>query len=95
MGKTNPLNDKDMAAFVEGHAKKKKPETENSWTFKMAELDEETFNLSPKNPNAPKEAPLRRPEEILKEMDFLDKETTSILTSLKELIWGKRGKQRH
>jgi len=86
MGKTNPLNDKDMAAFIEGHAKKKKPETENSWTFKMADLDEETLDLSPKNPNTPEEAPLRSPEEILAEMENLDQETNSILLSLKALI---------
>jgi len=86
MGKTNPLNDTDMKVFIEDHKKKKKPETENSWTFKLADIDEETFDLSPKNPNTPEEAPLRSPEEILKEMESLDMETNSILMSLKELI---------
>jgi len=86
LGKTNPLNDKDMKDFVDGHTKKKKPESENSWTFKLTDLDEETLDLSPKNPNTPEEAPLRSPEEILKEMADLDKETKSILISLKELI---------
>jgi type I restriction enzyme M protein len=42
--------------------------------------------LSPKNPNTPEEAPLRSPEEILVEMKELDKETNSILKSLKALI---------
>ena len=86
MGKTNPLNDADMNVFVDDHKKKKKPETENSWTFKLADIDEETFDLSPKNPNAPEEAPLRSPGEILMEMERLDKETNSILSTLKELI---------
>jgi len=86
MGKTNSLNDKDMQDFVKSQQKKKKPETENSWTFKLADLDEESLDLSPKNPNTPEEAPLRSPKEILKEMKALDKETNSILVSLKELI---------
>ena len=84
LGKTNPLNDQDMKDFIEGQ--KSKPETEISWTFKMGDLDEESLDLSPKNPNIPEEAPLRTPEEILEEMEGLDKETNSILMSLKELI---------
>jgi len=49
-------------------------------------LDEESMDLSPKNPNTPEEAPLRSPKEILSEMAQLDKETNTILKSLKELI---------
>ena len=84
LGKTNPLNDQDMKDFIE--SQKSNPESENSWIFKMGDIDEETLDLSPKNPNTPEEAPLRSPEEILKEIDELDKETNSILMSLKELI---------
>ena len=84
MGKTNPLNDKDMEEFV-AFAKTKK-DTEQSWVFKVNDLDEETFDLSLKNPNTPEEAPLRSPAEILKEMERLDKETAGILASLKALI---------
>jgi type I restriction enzyme M protein len=36
--------------------------------------------------NTPEEAPLRSPEEILTEMESLDKETANILESLKALI---------
>jgi len=84
MGKTNPLNDKDMKDFVESQLSS--PETENSWIFKVGNIDEDTLDLSPKNPNIPEEAPLRSPEEILTEMVSLDKQTNSILMSLKELI---------
>jgi type I restriction enzyme M protein len=84
MGKTNPLNDKDMEAFVS--QQKTKPETEQSWNLKVADIDETTFDLSVKNPNTPEEAALRSPEEILDEMVYLDKETKSILNSIKELI---------
>jgi type I restriction enzyme M protein len=84
MGKTNPLNDKDMETFLADY--KNQSNTEQSWVFKMAAIDESTFDLSPKNPNTPEEAALRSPEVILKEMERLDQETSSILSSIKDLI---------
>lgn len=84
MGKTNPLNDKDLEEFIK--LSKTRPETEQSWLYQVKDLDETTLDLSPKNPNTPEEAPLRAPAEILKEMENLDKETSAILETLKELI---------
>lgn len=84
MGKTNPLNDKDLEEFVE--LQKTNPETEQSWNVNVADIDEATFDLSVKNPNTPEEAPLRNPDDILAEMEFLDSETNSILKSIKEII---------
>jgi type I restriction enzyme M protein len=84
MGKTNPLNDNDLKEFVQ--SQKDNPETEQSWNFKVSEINTDTYDLSVKNPNTPEEAPLRSPEEILAEMESLDAETNSILESIKELI---------
>ena len=84
MGKTNPLNDKDMAEFIE--LQKTKPESEKSWMVTMADVNTDTYDLSTKNPNTPEEAPLRSPEAILTEMETLDNETKDILGSIKELI---------
>lgn len=84
MGKTNPLNDKDMASFVD--LQKTKPETEQSWSIAIKDVDEATCDLSVKNPNTPEEAPLRAPADILSEMESLDAETNTILQSIKELI---------
>ena len=84
MGKTNPLNDKDMEEFVA--FQETKPESEKSWILNVNDLDEDTFDLSLKNPNIPEEAPLRSPEVILDEMEKLDAETNTILNSIKELI---------
>ena len=90
MGKTNPLNDKDMEEFVqlqkEVTLSLSKGETEKSWNISVSELAEDTLDLSPKNPNTPEEAPLRSPEVILAEMESLDAETNTILQSIKELI---------
>ena len=84
MGKTNPLNDKDLEGFV--NTQKEQPETEQSWNLKVADINQKTFDLSVKNPNTPEEAPLRSPSEILAEMETLDQETNSILNSIKELL---------
>jgi type I restriction enzyme M protein len=84
MGKTNPLNDKDLAEFIE--LQKTKPESEKSWMVNMADVNTDTYDLSVKNPNTPEEAPLRNPDEILTEMETLDSETKDILGSIKKLI---------
>ncbi|MCB0744783.1 MAG: N-6 DNA methylase, partial [Ignavibacteriae bacterium] len=84
LGKTNPLNDQDMDEFVT--LSKTKNESEKSWMFKVTDLDEDTLDLSPKNPNTPEVAPLRGPENILAEMETLDNQTAKILQTLKELV---------
>lgn len=84
MGKTNPLKDTDMDEFVAIH--KEKSNTEKSWIFNVNDIDETNFDLAPKNPNTPEEEALRSPEVILEEMQTLDKETSSILANIKELI---------
>ncbi len=93
MGKTNPLNDKDMAEFVK--LQKTMPETEKSWNIIISTLSgvegrgiewDETVDLSVKNPNLPEEAPLREPEAVLAEMIKLDKETAGLLESVKGLL---------
>jgi type I restriction enzyme M protein len=83
LGKTNPLNDQDMAAFVE--LEKTKAETEQSWNLSVIELDESTLDLSVKNPNALDETALRTPTDILKSIRQLDEQTTEILTELEAL----------
>ncbi len=84
LGKTNPLNEKDLADFVT--LQKTKAESDNSWSLDIKDIDQTTFDLSVKNPNTPEEAPLRSPQEILIEMEALDAETKNILASIKELL---------
>src|SRR5690606_38192065 len=78
LGKTNPLNENDLAEFVELYASRASasegPETENSWNVSVAELVEATngtFDLSVKNPNKKEVVRLRSPHEILEEMQEL------------------------
>jgi len=84
LGKTNALNEKDLADFVT--LQKTQAESENSWTVNIKDIDQTTFDLSAKNPNTPEEAPLRKPKEILKEMADLDKESAAVLNSILEMI---------
>ena len=84
MGKTNPLNDADLAEFIEHQ--KTNPETEKSWNVNITDITQDTFDLSVKNPNSPEEEPLKSPQEILADMELLDTETNAILQSIKELI---------
>ena len=84
LGKTNPLNDKDLAEFLTLQAKK--PESEKSWTVKIGDVSEDTFDLSVKNPNAPEEEPLRAPEEIIEDMLTRDRETAEVLETIRGLL---------
>ena len=84
LGKTNPLNEKDLADFVT--LQKTKAESENSWNVRLSDVDQTTFDLSAINPNTPEEAPLRQPNEILEAMATLDKETADVMNDLKLLI---------
>lgn len=84
LGKTNALNEKDLAAFIE--LQKTKKDSENSWSINFKGIDQTTFDLSAKNPNKKEEAALRQPQQILEEMKALDEESANILNSILELI---------
>ncbi len=84
LGKTNPLNEQDLADFI--RLQKTNAESENSWTIAIKDIDQTTFDLSVKNPNTPEEAPLRTPEEILENMAKLDKESEELLKTIKALL---------
>jgi type I restriction enzyme M protein len=84
LGKINPLNEKDLAEFVE--LQKTFADSENSWTVNIKDIDQSTFDLSVKNPNTPEADPLRQPQQILEEIKALDDESAEILNSISELV---------
>ena len=84
LGKTNALNEKDLAEFVE--LQKTFAESENSWSVDVTSIDKATFDLSAKNPNKKEEVALRQPNEIVEEMQRLDEESAEVLKSILELI---------
>ncbi len=84
LGKTNPLNESDLAEFVE--LQKGKGTSENSWTISVDGVDKTTFDLSAKNPNLAEETALREPAEILEEISRLDKESSEILKAIGAMV---------
>ncbi|MEJ7822139.1 MAG: N-6 DNA methylase [Chitinophagaceae bacterium] len=84
LGKTNPLNETDLADFV--NLQTNKEESENSWSVNINDVDKTTFDLSAKNPNKKEEAALRQPQEILAEMKALDEESADILNGIMEMV---------
>jgi type I restriction enzyme M protein len=84
MGKTNPLNDDDLAEFVE--LQKTFAESGKSWALDISGIDQETFDLSAKNPNEPEEDPIRLPEEILDEIEKLDAEAADVLAGIRGML---------
>lgn len=84
LGKTNPLNENDLADFV--NLQKKFAESENSWSVNIKDVDLTTYDLSVKNPNKKEESALRSPQEILTEMKALDEESAEVLKSIEEMI---------
>jgi len=84
MGKTNPLNDKDMAEFVE--LQKTSADSEKSWSVNVSDVDTESYDLSTKNPNTPEEAPLRDPAVIIEDIAAIDEQTASLLAEIKEML---------
>lgn len=84
LGKTNPLNDDDLAEFVALQASK--PDTPKSWTLDVADIDPATFDLSVKNPHVPEQAPLRSPEQIITDMLARDEETRALLEEVRGLL---------
>ncbi len=84
LGKTNPLNDNDMAEFV--RLQKTFAESPQSWKINVADLDPETCDLSVKNPNKADEDKLRSPAAILDEIAALDAESAAVMENIRGLL---------
>lgn len=84
MGKTNPLNDKDLKDFTS--QQKTLADTLQSWSLDVSDIDQSTWDLSVKNPKKNNEVILREPSMIIEEIIALDKESEAILGSIRELL---------
>nr|WP_286298818.1 N-6 DNA methylase [Vibrio sp. FE10] len=90
MGKTNPLNDKDLEEFVvlqkAAMSDLKKGDSDKSWSIAISDVDESTYDLSIKNPNTEEAVPLREPNVIIDDIIALDKESEAILAKIQGLL---------
>jgi type I restriction enzyme M protein len=84
MGKTNPLNDADLAEFIQ--LQKTKADSPKSWSLDIADIDKATYDLSVKNPDGGEEIIHRSPADIMKEISELDRESAEVLGNIKALL---------
>jgi type I restriction enzyme M protein len=83
LGKTDPLNENDLAEFVE--LQKSKADSENSWSVSVSSLDE-NYDLSPKNPNKVEVVDERTPEQIAAEIKSLTEDSNRLLDEILKMI---------
>ena len=79
LGKTDPLNENDLADFVE--LQKTKTDSENSWTVDVADLNDQ-YDLSVKNPNKVEVVDERTPQQIADEIRTLADESQTLLDEI-------------
>ncbi len=90
MGKTNPLNDDDLAEFVKLQATF--ADSPKSWSINTLALSSERsrtvegYDLSVKNPNGNEEIAHRSPQAIMEEIAALDAESAEVLAKIKALL---------
>lgn len=84
MGKTNPLNDSDLAEFLE--LQKTFKDSDKSWSFDVSEIDLQTYDLSVKNPDGGEIVVYRSPEEIMDEIAALDAESVEVLNAIRAMV---------
>jgi len=84
LGKGNPLNESDLAEFVELQITK--ADGVNSWCINAEDISRNTFDLSVKNANKSSVLVLRNPREILEEIKRLDDENEIILKSIIKIV---------
>jgi len=84
LGKTNPLNDADLAEFVK--LQRTFADSPKSWSVDVKTIDKETFDLSVKNPNGGEAVAHRSPQEIMGEIAALDAKGAEILHTIRGLL---------
>jgi type I restriction enzyme M protein len=84
MGKTNPLNDDDLAEFVK--LQKTSADSLKSWSVDAKTINQKTFDLSVQNPNGCEAVVHRSPEEIMDEIAALDAESADVLETIRALL---------
>jgi type I restriction enzyme M protein len=84
MGKTNPLNDEDLAEFIK--LQRTHADSPQSWSVDTKNIDQTTFDLSVTNPSGGEVITHRSPKEIMDEIAALDAESAEVLSSIRSLL---------
>jgi type I restriction enzyme M protein len=84
LGKTNPLNDADLAEFLK--LQKTFADSPKSWSVDAKSINKTTFDLSVKNLNGGEDITHRSPAKILEEIAALDAESAAVLGNIRALL---------
>ncbi|MDO6384685.1 N-6 DNA methylase [Uliginosibacterium sp. 31-12] len=84
MGKTNPLNDADLAEFIE--LQKTFAASDKSWRVDATSIATASYDLSVKNPNGGEAVVHRSPQDILDEIAALDAESAEVLANIRTML---------
>ena len=84
MGKTNPLNERDLAEFVAMAGAQTL--SDNSWVVNIPDIHAETWDLSANNPKRIEKVDERTPHEIIAEIEKLDAESAAALQAIREFL---------
>ena len=84
MGKTNPLNDADLAEFIE--LQKTFADSPKSWSVDLRSLSSAEADLSVKNPNGGEAITHRSPQTIMDEIAALDVKSAEALATIRSLL---------
>ncbi len=84
MGKTNPLNDADLAEFIA--LQKTCADSPKSWSVDAASIAPDTYDLSVKNPDGGEAVVHRSPQDIMDEIAALDVESAEVLGNIMALL---------
>ena len=84
IGKTNSITENDLKEFVK--LAKTQKISNNSWSIDVDKINKETLDFSVQNPNIVEEIDDRTPEQIICEIEELEKESAQALKSIKGLL---------
>lgn len=84
LGKTNGLNESDLQEFVD--LIDKQSDGDNSWSVNVADVNKDTYNLTTNNPNRKEDFDNRTSQQILNEIEALDREAADAISVIKELL---------
>jgi type I restriction enzyme M protein len=84
LGKTNPLNDDDLAEFVK--LQKTFANSDKSWSVSARDIDQITFDLSVRNPNGGEEIAHLSPTRIMEKIAAYDAKSAEVLRDIKALL---------
>ena len=84
LGKTNPLNDNDLADFMS--LQQTFANSSKSWSIDAETIDQLTFDLSVKNPTNREIITQRSSKEIIDEISELDAKSAEVLEKIRALL---------